>query len=151
LRWLRDADLGWLHDLYASTRAEEMRSVPWDAQTKRRFLDQQFSLQHTHFVNHFGNADFLAIESGRGKPIGRYYVSRGAPMNIIDIALLPEHRGRGIGTALIEHTLGEARERGCGVLLHVVKTNDRAFKLYQQLGFTVSGDAGLHWAMRWQA
>ena len=128
-----------------------MRSVPWDAQTKRRFLDQQFALQHTHFVNHFGEADFLAIEREPNKPIGRYYVYRGDPMNIVDIALLPEYCGRGIGAALIGHTLAEARERGCSVLLHVTKANHRAFKLYQRLGFTVGGDAGLHWMMRWQA
>jgi ribosomal protein S18 acetylase RimI-like enzyme len=149
LRWLRDSDLCWLRDLYASTRAEEMRSVPWDAQTKRRFLDQQFDLQHAHFVGHFGDSEFLAVELAPNKPIGRYYISRGDPMHIVDIALLPEYRQRGIGTALIEHTLAEARERQCSVLLHVVKANERAAKLYQGLGFTVQGDAGLHWAMRW--
>ncbi len=149
LRWMRNTDLHWLRDLYATTRSEEMRSLPWDAQTKRLFLNQQFALQHEHFVGHFSDADFLAIERERGKPIGRYYVTRGDPMHIVDIALLPEHRGRGIGTALIEQTLAQARDRDCGVLLHVVKANAQATKLYQHLGFTIQGDVDSHWMMRW--
>ena len=146
---MRDSDLPWLRDLYATTRADEMRPIPWSVHEKRQFLDQQFALQHDHFVGHFGDADFLAIERGGGKPVGRYYILRGDPMHIVDIALLPELRSRGIGSALIEHSLAEARERNCDMLLHVVKANHRAAKLYERLGFVVSGDAESHWTMRW--
>jgi ribosomal protein S18 acetylase RimI-like enzyme len=149
LRWLRGGDLPWLRELYATTRADEMAPVPWPAAQKRHFLDQQFALQHDHFVRHFGEADFLAIEQPEGRPIGRYYVGRGETFHVVDIALTPACYRQGIGTALITHTLAEAADGGRNVLLHVNKFNDRAMKLYSRLGFAVSEDTGSHWQMRW--
>ena len=149
LRWLRAGDLPWLRELYATTRADEMAPLPWLAAQKRHFLDQQFALQHEHFVRHFGEADFLAIEPPEGQPIGRYYVARSESFHVVDIALTPAYYRQGIGTALIKHTLAEAADGGRNVLLHVNKFNDRAMKLYSRLGFAMSEDAGSHWQMRW--
>jgi ribosomal protein S18 acetylase RimI-like enzyme len=149
LRWLRAGDLPWLRELYATTRADEMAPLPWPAARKRHFLDQQFALQHDHFVRHFGEADFLAIEQPEGRPIGRYYVGRGETFHVVDIALTPACYRQGIGTALLKHTLVEAADAGRNVRLHVNKFNDRAMKLYSRLGFAVSEDTGSHWQMRW--
>jgi len=149
LRWLDSDDLPWLRDLYATTRADEMAPLPWSAAQKRHFLDQQFTLQHDHFVRYYGGADFLAIAHCDGQPIGRYYVARGDSFHVVDIALTPAYYRQGIGTALIEHTHAEAVDRRRDVLLHVNKLNDRAVKLYSRLGFAVSGDVGSHWQMRW--
>lgn len=149
LRWLDSDDLPWLRDLYATTRADEMAALPWSAAQKRHFMDQQFTLQHDHFVRYYGGADFLAIAHCGGQPIGRYYVARGDSFHVVDIALTPAYYRQGIGTALIEHTHAEAVERRRDVLLHVNKLNDRAVKLYSRLGFAVSGDVGSHWQMRW--
>lgn len=151
LRWLRNQDLPWLRDLYATTRADELAPVPWPPVQKRQFLDQQFALQHEHFVLHFAEADFLAIESASRQPIGRYYVLRADPFHIVDIALLPERYGRGIGSALIEQTITDATAIGRDVLLHVNKANSKAFRLYTRHGFSVSEDTGSHWQMRYTA
>ena len=149
LRGLDSDDLPWLRDLYATTRADEMAPLPWSAAQKRHFLDQQFALQHDHFVRYYGEADFLAIKQSDGRPIGRYYVACSDIFHVVDIAVTPAHYRQGIGTALIEHTLAEAADGGSDVLLHVNKLNDRAMKLYLRLGFAVSEDAGSHWQMRW--
>ena len=150
LRWLREDDLPWLRDLYATTRADEMAPVPWPDTAKRAFLDQQFELQHRHYLAHYDDADFLAVEQvGRG-PVGRYYLRRGAPDHLlIDISLSPAVRGAGLGTGLIGQSQREAAASGCGMRLHVLEANPGARRLYERLGFAVEGGSGGYLAMRW--
>jgi len=57
-------------------------------------------------------------------------------LNIHDLAVLPEFRGRGIGRSLLESVEARAREIGCCKLtLEVGKDNERARSLYQRFGF----------------
>jgi GNAT superfamily N-acetyltransferase len=150
LRVLCDADLPWLRDLYASTRAEEMAPVPWPEIAKRSFLDQQFGLQHQHYMSHFGDADFLAIEHAQRGPVGRYYLQRSAPDHLlVDISLFPGMRGSGVGTALIRQSQADAAALGRGMRLHVQHTNPGACQLYERLGFVVESSEGSHRQMRW--
>lgn len=149
LRPLRDDDLPWLRDLYASTRAEELAPLPWPDTTKRVFLDSQFALQHLHYLSRYADADFLAIERD-GVPVGRYYLQRAAPDHLIgDICLLPGERGQGVAAALIAQSQQHAAAQGCGLQLHVQFDNSGALRLYQRLGFAVAEDLGSHLLMRW--
>jgi len=103
LRPLGGGDIDWLRALYASTREQELAAVPWPAATREAFLAQQFELQHRHFIGHYGQAEFLAIEHHAEGAVGRYYLQRQPPDHlIVDIALLPHWRGRGLGAALIQ-------------------------------------------------
>lgn len=150
LRALRDDDLPWLRDLYASSRAEEMAPVPWPEIAKRSFLDQQFGLQHQHYLVHFGDADFLAIEQTGHGPVGRYYLQRVAPEHLlVDISLFPALRGSGVGSALIRQSQQEAATLGRGMSLHVQQSNPGARRLYERLGFVADGTEGSHRLMRW--
>lgn len=151
LRWLRDDDLPWLRDLYATTRAEEMAPVPWPAIAKRAFLDQQFGLQHQHYLAHYADTDFMAIEQGGRGPVGRYYLQRATSAHlIVDICLFPGMRGSGVGRTLIRHSQAEAAALGRGMHLHVMRTNPAAKRLYERLGFVVIDDSGAsHIAMAW--
>jgi GNAT superfamily N-acetyltransferase len=151
LRSLRDDDLPWLRDLYASTREEEMAQLPWPDAHKRAFLDQQFTLQHRHYLLHYPGSDFLSIEREGTGPIGRYYLQRKAPAHlVIDICLFPDQRGDGIGSALIRHSQAEAAALGRGMRLSVLRGNHTARRLYERLGFTVGqDDGGTHLAMTW--
>jgi len=140
LRGLTDADLPWLRDLYASTRAAEMAPVPWPEIAKRSFLDEQFALQHQHYIVHYGDADYLAIEHERDGPVGRYYLQRVAPDHlIVDISLFPTQRGRGLGADLIRQSQQDAAALGRGMRLHVKSSNPGARRLYQRLGFVDAG------------
>jgi GNAT superfamily N-acetyltransferase len=150
LRAARDDDLPWLRDLYATTRAEEMAPVPWPDIAKRSFLDQQFGLQHQHYLLHFGDSDFLAIEHIEHGPIGRYYLQRSAPEHLlVDISLFPNMHGQGIGRTLIEASQREAQALGCGMHLHVQQSNSAARRLYERLGFVGDSVEGSHHLMRW--
>ena len=57
-------------------------------------------------------------------------------MNIHDIAVLPGHRGQGVGQALLAAAEAHARERGCCKLtLEVLTGNTLALRSYERFGF----------------
>jgi ribosomal-protein-alanine N-acetyltransferase len=60
-------------------------------------------------------------------------------IHINNVAVLPHLRGRGIGSALLHHVLGEARRLGARrATLEVRASNELARKLYERLGFYVA-------------
>lgn len=151
LRHAQDKDIPRLRLLYADTRAEEMLPVPWPQTAKQQFLDQQFDLQHQHYLKHYADADFQVIERNNVLQ-GRYYLSRTEPEHlIIDICMMGEQRGLGIGRALIEHSQREAQALRRGMQLHVIKYNTRALALYEKLGFKINGGTDMHHYMSWHA
>ncbi|TXH70603.1 MAG: N-acetyltransferase [Lysobacteraceae bacterium] len=151
LRPVTEADLPWLAELYASTRSEEMAGVPWPDIAKRSFLRQQFELQHRHYVQHFADADFLAVvRTDKSEPAGRYYLQRNPPEHLlVDISLFPQYRNRGLGRMLIEDSQRTAYAQGCGMHLHVLHQNIAARRLYERLGFIRTHDTPTHQHMRW--
>lgn len=62
---------------------------------------------------------------------------RGARGHVISIAVMPEHRRKGIGTALLREALSRMAERyGVGeCFLEVRVSNTPAISLYEKLGF----------------
>lgn len=60
--------------------------------------------------------------------------------HINNLAVLPELRGRGLGTQLLEAVIAEAAHLGAAVLtLEVRASNTPALQLYQSGGFTQEG------------
>lgn len=142
-------DEAFLRQLYASTRAGEMAPVPWPEARKAAFLNMQFDLQHAHYRRHYPDAEFLVILREE-TPIGRYYLHRGeSAFLVIDIALLPDFRGQGVGGGLLRKLLAEADAAGKPVRLHVEPAS-RAEQLYLRLGFAAVEDKGLHRLMEWR-
>ncbi|MFY2762815.1 GNAT family N-acetyltransferase [Arenimonas sp. MALMAid1274] len=149
LRPARDEDLPRLAELYADSRADELAVMPWPEAAKRSFLAQQFALQHSHYLQHYADADFLVIQHG-GEVQGRYYLQRAAPDHlVVDISLFAAHRGRGLGQALLAASQHEAGALGRGMALHVYRGNPRAQALYERLGFVVCDSTDTHHRMHW--
>jgi ribosomal protein S18 acetylase RimI-like enzyme len=149
-RPIADADLPFLARVYASTRAEEIAVTPWTDQQKAAFLDMQFHAQHTHYQQYYPEADWL-VTMRAGEDIGRLYIERWPSQHcIIDIAFLPEHRGKGLGDALLRDLMDEAAAAGKAVSIHVEKYNP-AMRLYRRLGFKTEEDKGVYDLMRWTA
>jgi ribosomal protein S18 acetylase RimI-like enzyme len=142
------SDLPFLQALFASFRAEEMAAVPWPDAVKAGFLQSQFRLQHAHFTTHFADGDFLMIERD-GRPAGRLYLDwREREVLVVDIGFMPEHRGAGLGEAVLRWVAGLGRERGLErASLHVTLQNPRARKLYEKLGFKAGVVEGQHLRM----
>lgn len=141
LRPMIDADLPFLGGLYASTRTEELAHVPWTEAQKAAFLDMQFRAQHAHYQANYPNALWLVIERD-GEPIGRLYLVRWPrELRLIDIAILPQYRGQGVGTAILLDLFEDAADKP--VTIHVEKNNP-AMRLYARLGFRAIGEHGVY-------
>lgn len=148
-RPVTDADLQFLRDLYASTRAEEMTVVDWPETQIGEFLTMQFEAQHHYYQEQFSSAEFLVVEQD-GDSIGRVYLDRRSDeLRLIDIALMPEARNQGLGKALLLDLLDEAQAAALPVRIHVEKFNP-AMRLYLRLGFKPLEDQGVYQLMEWR-
>ena len=137
------SDQGFVQAVYASTRLDELALVPWTAEQKAAFLEFQFHAQRLSYLNEFPSAEYYIVEYA-GQPAGRMIVDRsGSSLLLMDIALLPEFRNRGLGTALLRDLLYEADQAGRPVRLHVEAFNP-AMRLYQRLGFVKTGEIGIY-------
>ena len=146
LRPITDADLDFLHRLYATTREDELKQVPWTPEQKAAFVRQQFEAQHAFWRENYTDTSWDLI-LGDGEPIGRLYVARWPEdIRIVDIALMPEHRGGGLGTRLIREIFAEGDATGRKVSIHVEIFNP-ARRLYERLGFVQAGDRGVYLLM----
>src|ERR1044072_5812676 len=142
-------DLAFIAALYASTRAEEVASTGWPAEFQCAFLAQQHQAQHNHYQAHYPDAEWLVIEAG-GEASGRLYLDeRAEDLHLIDISLVPERRGGGIGTAIMADLLDWAGARGKTMTLFVEPPNP-ARRLYERLGFTAEGEQGVYEMMIWR-
>jgi ribosomal protein S18 acetylase RimI-like enzyme len=143
LRAIRPGDLDFLLDLYGSTREDELGLLQWAAPEWASFIGQQFAAQDRHYRASYPDGRFEIVELG-GSPVGRLYVVRlPDQLHIIDIALMPSYRGRGIGSTLLAALLAEADEAGVAVTLHV-RPHNRARRLYERLGFLRRGDVSVY-------
>ncbi len=151
LRPETEADLEFLYHLYASTRADEMALLDWTEAEKEAFLRMQFSAQRGYYREHYRESRFDVIERD-GEAIGRLYVARRPDdIRVVDIALMSEHRGRGLGGGLMRALLDEAAAAGQSVSIHVEIYNP-ALHLYERLGFHAKGpDNGVYRLMEWSA
>jgi ribosomal protein S18 acetylase RimI-like enzyme len=134
--------------LYGSTRVEELEPTGWSDAEKQAFLRQQFEAQDRHYREHYPQASFQVIEVD-GRPAGRLYVARGArEIRLMDVALLPQHRGRGVGSRLIRDLIEEGVRSARFVSIHVEVFNP-ARHLYERLGFRPREDRGVYVLMEW--
>jgi ribosomal protein S18 acetylase RimI-like enzyme len=141
LRPAEPADRAFLLEVYASTRADELARVPWTYEQRRAFVEQQFTAQDTDYRRRFTTASFDVVMLG-DEGVGRLYTDRRPKeVHIIDIALLPDFRRRGIGTTLFRRLFDEAEATGKAVTIYVERFNP-AIALYRRLGFVQAADDG---------
>ena len=143
LRCATDTDIEFLHAVYASGRTEELAVVPWSAEQKASFLRSQSEAQLAYYAEHYPRAEFSIIVHD-GSDIGRIFIEqRNEDLRLMDMGLLPEHRGHGIGTALLRDIVERAERIGLPVVLHVESFNP-ARRLYERFGFVDDGEVGAY-------
>ena len=144
-----DEDLGFLALVYASTRLEEVARTGWPLEDQRRFLAHQFDAQHRHYRQNYPAAEWLVIER-EGTAVGRLYLEEWPDqIRLIDIALLPDHRGGGSGSAILADLMAMAAAAGKPLTIHVEKNNP-AMRLYRRLGFEPIDEHGVYDLMEWK-
>ncbi len=149
LRAVRPEDEAFLYKVYASTRADEIALVNWSSEQKESFLLMQFNAQRQYYLDQYQTAEYSIIQCD-GVDIGRLIVDHPADLILLmDIALLPDHRNKGIGTALIQEMMAQAAKAGKPIHLHVEFFNP-ALHLYERLGFKKIQEFGVHYEMEWR-
>ena len=150
LRPAREADASFQRALFETARADAAILLAWPEAVRRPFLDQQFRFQTVHYAQVYPDADRLLVLA-QGAPVGRLIVSR-APAHwcLVDLALMPAWRGRGIGTLLLKAVQAAARRAGVPSFRLMVEPRNPARRLYERLGFAEIADHQVGVEMEWR-
>lgn len=142
-----EEDIEFLYKLYASTRADEMALTGWNEKEIEDFLRMQFRLQHVQYMENYKVGGTFEIILVNGAPAGRLYVQRKKDdIRIVDIALLPEFRGKGTGSRIMNELMAEADRENLPLSLHVEQFNS-ALGLYERMGFEKKDLIGIYFFM----
>src|SRR6267143_6906582 len=138
-----------LFRLYAASRADlDLIGLP--PEQKDLLVRMQFNAQRQQYSSAFPAAENTIILIG-DEPVGRTLINKGAgDYRLVDIVLLPQFRGLGVGTRLIQDLIHDAEAANAMVSLQVRKENV-ALNLYRRLGFVVNQDDGVYVSMEWRA
>lgn len=138
LRQATGDDFSFLYDLHRTTIREAVEATwGWDE-----------AFQYERFREHFDPAgsQIIVVE---GCDVGVLQVEQWGDelfLGLIEIA--HSYQGRGLGTRVIKDVLALAHAEGRPVSLHVLKTNPRARRLYERLGFAVDEEREVRLVMR---
>jgi len=107
--------------------------VPLTPQVRELLVPALWNIPHALVLLAFADQQavgiavcFLGFSTFQARPL----------LNIHDLAVVPEYRGRGIGRTLLSAAEAHALRRGCCKLtLEVQDDNRRARKLYESFGF----------------
>ncbi len=150
LRTAIAADEPLLRRIFAAARADAWATAGLSAAQIESLLGQQFAAQTRHYSAHFGAAESCIVQAW-GLDAGRVLVDRGEEeITLVDIALLPEFRGHGVGSTLLHTLQAEAAASRRRLALHV-EQHSRARAWYRRLGFVEIAEQGPHQLMRWLA
>jgi ribosomal protein S18 acetylase RimI-like enzyme len=105
-------------------------------------------------LKHGGARVYLAFDEAQPDPLGVAICLLGfssfkgtALLNIHDIAVAPQARGKGIGAALLNFLEADAKALGCcKVTMEVRSDNTRAQELYQRIGYHGSEPETWFWS-----
>jgi ribosomal protein S18 acetylase RimI-like enzyme len=143
-----EADQDFLARLYASTRTD-LHGDGADPAFVASLIGMQQRLQARAYAAAYPAARYLVL-SEHGQPVGRIVVDTGAAeVRLVDIALLPEARGRGLGTRVLRGLQGFAAAHELPLSLRVHSSNPAAARLYLALGFVVIAADAVSAQLRW--
>lgn len=142
LRPVTDKDRPFVLRVYASIREPELEAAGMPLEQRGPFITQQFEAQ-SHAYAAYRDTSFEVVLVG-GEAAGRLIVARWPEeLRVVDIALLPEFRGRGIGGSLMRGVIEEAEDQGVKTSIHVERFNP-AQHLYARLGFRMVSETGVY-------
>ena len=130
-----EGDRAWAYALKSEAYREvvERQFGPWNEEFQRSLFKTRWSPTTSEIVLVDGEAvGLIAVEDRRTE------------LWLDEIQVSFEWRGKGIGSAIIRDLIDRARTGHKPLRLRVLKQNDRAQKLYCQLGFRIVGETYTH-------
>lgn len=134
IRQATTADLDAMWDIFRAVLATG-DALPFSDGFDRETFQSHWFGAHAPYVAVAGS-DVLGMYKS-----GANYPGRGAHIASATYAVHPDAQGKGIGRALVEHSLARARDDGFMAMQfnYVVSTNAPAVELYRKLGFSIAG------------
>ena len=123
----------------ASVRPYVERIWGWDETYQRNDFERDFAVpEHFKVIEADGEfAGFLQYSCGAG-----WY-------EVIEMHLWPRFQGHGIGTRLLRSLQKDCADAGRKLRIGCFKDNQRAFVLYQRLGFRQAGETDTHYLLEY--
>lgn len=116
---------------------------------KEAIILQQFTIEQQQLIQMYPDAEFNIVML-KDEPLGRLYIYHGKTTDrILEIGLLEEYRGLGIGREILEAVIENALKKGKSVCLQVAWFNQGAYGFYEKLGFEVIENKGFAYEMKY--
>lgn len=151
LRATSAADAGIERRIHDANRTDLGR-IDGPADLVRTVMDFQYRAKTDGHAASYPNAQYYMIEKA-GDVTGRLVVDFGHnEVHVVDITLLPEWQGHGIGATVLRAMQTVAGSMALPVALSAHRGNARAVALYRQLGFRRDPDqppSASHVLLRW--
>ncbi len=124
------------------TAKPELQLIPLPPEQLRALIDMQWRAQRAGYATTSPGAADLVLELD-GVPVGRLLLDRGTDaFTVVDLAVLPQHRGHGIASAAVTSVIEQADAQSLPVRLHV-SNGSPAYRLYERLGFVPAGGTAM--------
>ncbi len=138
LRTAEAAELGWAWELYReSLEPLGLALGTWSEADERRVVATAFAALE------------VVTLRALGERVGWMHVKwTSRSVELWQLFVEPQRRGRGLGTAVLRELKTQAAERRCPILLAVLR-NNRARHLYLREGFVTHAEGPAHWFMAW--
>lgn len=149
IRLATDQDTSVVFNIFGGTRSE-FGHLGWEQSQLDCFLRQQFDFQQRGYASTYPHAttEIIVVD---GVTCGYQLVDRSGPeVVLVEVAVSPDFRGRGVGSKVLELLLESARRCKQDVVLNV-RTDNPAQSLYERFGFSAVGEHGFYRSMRWES
>jgi len=143
-------DTAALADLFLRVRGHDLGAASWPEAIRDTTLRIQFEAQRRSYLQRWPSATTLFLLRGAERA-GWITVDRTSrSIHVLDIAVLPELRGHGLGTSVLRTLQDEAARDGRPITLSVLRSNLAAMRLYSRLGFEAIGADELNLQLEWR-
>ena len=147
---IEDKDQLFIEKVYRSTRDKELLYSYLTEEQKNNFILMQLTAQLADYKRNYKGVTYQIIIYNN-EPVGRLYLwETKHEIRILDISLLPEFQGNGIGGTILTGIIKTAKLKHKIVALHVALDNP-AKNLYKRLGFKKISNNFTHEYMEFKA
>jgi ribosomal protein S18 acetylase RimI-like enzyme len=150
LRPAQKSDEPFFYEVFKSVRVPEFAVLGLQPEHLEMLMKQQYEARTGSYEAQFPDSGNSVVLSG-DTPIGQFWVFR-TPEEflVVDIALLPDHRGSGIGATLMKQFMAEADAAAAPVRVTVATNNPGSLRFHQRLGFQITGQDAMYYTMEYR-
>ena len=132
-------DVPYIRQVIVDTVAEQLGAAHWPEPARSHLLGVQYASRRQTIAATFpGAVDYIPLLDG--EPAGWYTIAEyDQEIRPIEMMIVPEHRSKGICSAILQGCIERSRDTGRPVRFSVSVSNPRARILYERLGFRRAG------------